>query len=125
VDDALFVSGLALSRRFFEEVVRDRMDRLIGPDRYAAGLVGPGSEVLGLDTQRSTDHDWGPRVIVVVGENHRAAAQVVRENLPTAFAGHSLEFGARHGGSPWIHPIDVVTTGHASNIVDAWQRRVD
>ncbi len=44
---------------------------------YAAALVGPGSEVLGFDTDRSVDHDWGPRLHVFLSdsdaERHAAA----------------------------------------------------
>ena len=34
--------------------------------RYAAGVIGKGSEVLGFDTAVSTDHDFGARVMLFV-----------------------------------------------------------
>jgi hypothetical protein len=61
-----FVPGLVLSRRLFESSVRRDADALLGEDRYAAALLGPGSEVLGLDSERSTDHDWAARVQLFV-----------------------------------------------------------
>ena len=52
----VFVSGLHLSRRFFQEVVRPLLANAFPNLRYAAGLLGPGSEVLGFDTeQRASD----------------------------------------------------------------------
>jgi hypothetical protein len=60
----VFVSGLNLSRRFFREVVRPLLANAFPAVRYAAALLGPGSEVLGFDTEMSVDHDWGPRVFV-------------------------------------------------------------
>ena len=31
---------------------------------YSAGVLGGGSDVLGFDTEMSSDHDWGPRVLL-------------------------------------------------------------
>jgi hypothetical protein len=39
---------------------------------HSAAMMGPGSEVLGYDTDRSTDHDWGPRVLLFVERDERA-----------------------------------------------------
>lgn len=116
-DGPAVISGLELSRAFFEDVVRARADDLLGAGDYAAGLFGPGSEVLGFDTRRSTDHDWGPRVVVVVSEQRRAEAQALRTGLPSTYRDHTLAFGAAHGGAPWIHPVDVVTT---EQLFTAW-----
>ena len=51
-----FVPGLELCRNFYEEVVAPA----VGVP-HGAALLGSGSDVLGFDTERSTDHDWGPR----------------------------------------------------------------
>jgi hypothetical protein len=42
-------------------------------------LLGNGSEVLGFDTELSTDHDWSPRVVLFLrDEDHvRYATQLV------------------------------------------------
>ena len=48
-----FVKGLELSRLFFEEAVRPALAAEFPSLRYAAALVGTGSEVLGFDTEMS------------------------------------------------------------------------
>jgi len=57
---SVFVSDLELSRRFFPETVRPLLTDAFPDLRYAAALLGPGSEVLGFDTEMPVDHNWGP-----------------------------------------------------------------
>lgn len=54
--------GLQLCRIFYTEAVRPLLDEFYPGLEHAAARVGPGSEVLGFDTPRSVDHDWGPRL---------------------------------------------------------------
>ena len=44
----VFVSGLDLSRRFFQEMVRPILATAFPGMHYAAALLGPGSETLGF-----------------------------------------------------------------------------
>jgi hypothetical protein len=85
-----FVRGKELARRFYEEVVAG----LLGGTAHAAALVGTGSDVLGFDTERSTDHGWGPRMHVFVGggdlERVRDAVDV---GLPEEFGGWPVRYG--------------------------------
>jgi hypothetical protein len=57
-----FMPGLRLCRLFYLEAVRPLLDRGYPGLPHAAARIGPGSEVLGFDTERSVDHDWGPQV---------------------------------------------------------------
>ena len=57
----VFTSGLALARGFYTDVVAPL---IVVP--HTACLIGEGSEVLGYDGPRSTDHEWGPRVQLFV-----------------------------------------------------------
>jgi hypothetical protein len=56
----MFIPGLELCRRFYDDVVVTYLADV----PHTAARIGPGSEVLGFDTERSTDHDWGPRLQV-------------------------------------------------------------
>ena len=57
-----FIPGLELAGAFYREAVGP----LVGDVPHSAALIGTGSDVLGFDTARSTDHGWGPRVQVFV-----------------------------------------------------------
>lgn len=65
--------GLRLARDYYTEV--------IGPIlaaegiRHDAGLIGAGSEVLGFDTERSADHDFGARCLIFVSEAEPARCE--------------------------------------------------
>jgi hypothetical protein len=72
-----FVSGTELARRFYAGVVRP----LLAAEPHSAALLGPGSEVLGFDTERSADHDWTARVQLFLPR--------VRDlEIPGTFLGH-------------------------------------
>jgi hypothetical protein len=66
--------------------------------RYSAALIGYGSEVLGYDTARSTDHEWGPRLLLLVSEDdHARHAEAIDallgQRLPPTLRGFSTHFG--------------------------------
>jgi len=85
-----FVPGLTLAARFYRDVVAPSV-----PVRHAAALLGAGSEVLGLDTVRSTDHDWGPRCQVFVAPDDVVPVRAsVHAALPAAYAGWPVAVGS-------------------------------
>lgn len=53
--------GQELSSGFYRDIVAPLV-----PEPHAAALVGEGSEILGFDDDRSTDHSWGPRLHLFV-----------------------------------------------------------
>ncbi|GAA1004121.1 hypothetical protein Aple_086280 [Acrocarpospora pleiomorpha] len=95
-----FVPGLELSRAFYREVVGP----LLGEVAHGAALIGPGSEVLGFDTARSADHDWGPRVLVFVAPGMvEGVREQVWSRLPAEFGGYPTAFGSdRHPVRPGV-----------------------
>lgn len=92
-----FIPGLKLSELFFDEAVKPILAKHYPSLEYSAGLIGPGSEVLGFDTLMSTDHDWGPRVLIfLTGADHRKLAhdisKLLSEELPFTFQGYPTHF---------------------------------
>ncbi len=77
------ISGLELSRRFHGELVGPWLSRRFPGLRHAAALIGSGSELLGFDDAMSRDHDWGPRLQIVVTEADFAGQA---QTLVAAFA---------------------------------------
>jgi Domain of unknown function (DUF4037) len=109
---ATFIPGLELARLYYAEVVRPLLDTHMPGLVHTAALIGPGSEVLGFDTPRSTDHDWGPRLqLFLPDETADAAAQVgelLTTQLPAGFRGYPTVFaqsGARPGRRPSHHVL--------------------
>jgi hypothetical protein len=94
-----FVPGLTVSETLFRTAVEPLMAHHAPDLRYAAGLVGAGSDVLGFDTERSTDHDWGPRLFLFLTPEDLATWQgrlheIFRHELPRLVAGYSTSFVA-------------------------------
>jgi Domain of unknown function (DUF4037) len=79
-----FVPGRALARAFYEEVVAP----ILGDTPHSAGFLGYGSDVLGYDTERSTDHGWGPRLQVFT-----ESSIDLDPLLPETFRGWPVRYG--------------------------------
>jgi hypothetical protein len=93
-----FIPGLHLGERFYQEAVAPILADEFPGLPYSAGLIGSGSEVLGYDTEMSTDHDWGPRVMLFLAEEkhagHREAIDAALRRLPRRFRGYRTDFAA-------------------------------
>ncbi|MFH8982344.1 DUF4037 domain-containing protein [Streptomyces varsoviensis] len=92
-----FVPGIELSRALYEEGVRPILDAAHPGLRYAAARVGGGSEVLGFDTPRSADHEWGPRLELFLTPRDRARhgadlRRLLAERLPKQVRGWPTHF---------------------------------
>jgi len=107
-----FVPSLRLNEAFYGEVV----EPLVEPCSHAAALLGWGSDVLGFDSERSTDHGWGPRLQVFVDEADVDAVRArVDAGLPESFRGMPVRFGwdevePRHWVS--VLPLGAWLLGH-------------
>jgi len=55
------VGGGGLAQQFYADVVAPLLARAMPRLQYAAGRLGSGSDVLGLDDAMSRDHEWGCR----------------------------------------------------------------
>jgi hypothetical protein len=99
------IQGAELSRRFYDEVVGPWLAREFPGLPHAAALIGYGSELLGFDDAMSQDHNFGPRVIVLVTPTDFDAwsARLVAAFgavAPPVFLGHPMGFHNRPHPSP-------------------------
>jgi hypothetical protein len=92
-----FIPGLQLSEAFYHEAVRPILDAHFPGLAHGAALIGSGSEVLGFDTPMSSDHHWGPRVMLFLNEqDYKTYKQPIHEafanELPFTFRDFSTHF---------------------------------
>ena len=109
--------GAELARQFHADVVQPLLARSMPRLRYAAGRLGSGSDVLGLDDAMSRDHDWGCRLTLLVDED--ACDQVPRivaileEGLPERFGEFPVRFPLTWDPSV-SHRVEVATVADFS-----------
>ena len=75
---------------------------------HAAGRLGGGSDVLGLDDAMSRDHDWGLRLTLLVpAERVGAVRALLERDLPATFRGLPTRF-ATSWDPAVVHRVDVM-----------------
>lgn len=125
-----FLPARELNAAFYEEVLAPQLDDVA----HSAGLLGWGSDVLGYDTERSTDHGWGPRVLLFTEDG-----EVPELQLPESFRGWPVAFGwdavsprhhvTAHRLSDWlVERLGVDPTGAMSTadwLMMPWQRLLE
>jgi hypothetical protein len=118
-----FINGLDLSEQFYEIAVKPLLARAFPDLVHSAALIGPGSEVLGFDTPQSTDHGWGPRLMLFLADAdhetyHAEIDHRLRQELPPEIHGYPTNFGhhqdgttvmAVAGGGPINHDVMLLT----------------
>jgi len=92
-----FLPGLELARQFHDEIVAPILASELREVPFATALIGTGSDVQGFDTERSTDHGWGPRLQIFLGgeDFHRYQERLsvlLEHNLPLEFRGYPVRF---------------------------------
>ncbi|ACU74039.1 conserved hypothetical protein [Catenulispora acidiphila DSM 44928] len=97
-----FLPGLELSRRFYHEAVLPILDAEVPGLPHAAARLGSGSEVLGFDTARSADHEWGPRLQLFLAADdvtryRERLMSAFAYQLPKTFLGYPTHFEAAGG----------------------------
>jgi len=102
---AVAEKGLDLARAFYAEVIAPVLRR-----PHTACLIGEGSEVLGYDSERSTDHEWGPRIQVFVEDDLVVPTrELIEDVLPDRFHGMPTRwFSLAHGRVG--HHVEIDTT---------------
>ena len=115
-----FIPGLQLSELFYRQQVKPILEKNFPRLKYSAALIGWGSEVLGLDTTRSTDHHWGPRVLLFLSdEDHqklnRQISEILSENLPYEFLNYSTNYSNPEPNGV-RHPVKI-TSGPVNHLI--------
>src|SRR5829696_1455837 len=119
-----FIPGLQLGETLYREAVAPILASEYPWLVHSAARLGTGSDVLGFDTARSTDHEWGPRLLLFLEETDAsthgpAIVEMLRHTLPREILGYSTNFSPTHEAGvsvlqsvvsgPVEHKVEVTT----------------
>jgi hypothetical protein len=118
-----FIPGLRLSAEFYQEAVAPILATDFPDVPYGAALIGSGSEVLGFDTEMSSDHHWGPRVMLFLREAddaryHEALHEAFSYQLPRTFRGYPTNFTPPNPDDSGVQLLQVAESGPINLRVD-------
>ncbi|MCI2238654.1 DUF4037 domain-containing protein [Paenibacillus sp. TRM 82003] len=100
-------NGADLARAYWERAVGPLLHRSFPGLPHAAGRLGTGSDVLGLDDATSRDHDWGLRLTLLVPAARVAEVdEFLAAELPEEFAGLPTRFPTTWDPRP-AHRVEV------------------
>jgi hypothetical protein len=89
-----FIHGLELNNGFYHDIVKPLLNKAYPRLQYSASLIGYGSDVMGFDTERSMDHNWGPRLQIFIAD-HDLIPEINNYlclELPFQYKGFSTNF---------------------------------
>jgi hypothetical protein len=87
------LSGTDLARSYYTDIVAPLLEARWPGLPHAAGRLGSGSDVLGLDDETSRDHDWGLRLTLLVTTDVVEPIRAhLAQQLPSEYRGHPTRF---------------------------------
>jgi Domain of unknown function (DUF4037) len=85
--------GIGLARDYYDDLVAPLLRTHYLRLPHAAGRLGGGSDVLGLDDETSRDHDWGLRLTLLVeADAVGGVASLLEQQLPPTYRGLPVRF---------------------------------
>jgi hypothetical protein len=123
-----FIPGLKLSELLYREAVRPLLDAHFPGLPHSAALIGYGSDVIGFDTPVSTDHMWGPRMLIFLNEEgfetlKPQVHEMLRQNLPVRFHGYSMNYGDPDPEDGGVMKTSAIESGPVNHLVQIWTLR--
>jgi hypothetical protein len=120
-----FVPGLMLAEGFYHEEVKHILEASFTGLKYSAALIGGGSEVLGFDTEMSTDHHWGPRVMLFLNpDDYKFKKDDIRSvlgcKLPISYKGYPTNFSEPDPEDNGTQILRPVTSGPVNHRVETF-----
>jgi hypothetical protein len=101
-----FIPATELCGAFYHEAVRP----ILAGRPHSAALLGWGSDVLGYDTERSTDYGWGPRLLIIMARaDVEVVSRLLDDKLPELFRGWPVRYGWDTVSSSSSHHVTVTT----------------
>jgi len=120
-----FIPGLELAEGFFHEEVKPILQSHFPDLQYSAALIGHGSEVLGFDTDISTDHHWGPRVMLFLRNDDFDSSRydirnILSNELPITYRGYSTNFSEPNPEDNGVQILEPVSSGPVNHRVEIY-----
>ena len=117
-----FIPGRQLNEAYYWEAVRPILDAYFPNLAHSAGLIGEGSDVVGLDTPVSRDHMWGPRLGMFLPPDDfpvtaEAVDEALRQHLPYTFNGYSTHFGDPDFADGGTRVIEAIEQGPVNHLI--------
>jgi len=118
-----FIKGQELCESFFKEIAQPILKKSFPTLRYAAGLIGYGSDVLGFDDAMSTDHMWGPRFLLFLPEERfdRSRAEIsaaFSTGFPYEYKGYSTNFSPPDWNDNGVRQREHISEGSVNPLVE-------
>jgi len=120
-----FIPGMKLAQGFYKDAVKPVLDTDFPGLQYSAALIGPGSEVLGFDTEMSTDHHWGPRVMLFLTpedfiKQKDNIRDVLSQKLPHSYLGYSTNFSEPDPNDNGVQLLRHQTSGPVNHRIETY-----